>query len=112
MLISTFQIGYSSNLAEILAFSANFPEDLSATVKAIPRLAGTGRPSYQDDVSKDWTCIRLREQNNIGEKREAKEGTDKVEKSGWIIHFFFYRSESAGCSNVFEKALSEAQKKF
>lgn len=82
MPISTFQIGYSSNLAEILAFSANFPEDLSATVKAIPRLAGTGRPSYQDDVSKDWTCIRLREQNNIGEKREAKEGTDKVEKSG------------------------------
>lgn len=80
-------------MAEILAFSANFPKDLLATVKAIPRLAGTGRPSYQDDVSKDWTCIRLQEQNDIGEKREAKEGIDKIETS-WRIIYFFYRNVS------------------
>lgn len=63
---------YSSSLSEMLAFSANFLSDILMTIKVIPRLSYSLKLSknnlipYEDEISRDWICIKLQEKNNIG----------------------------------------------
>ncbi|VVC43185.1 Dynein heavy chain, domain-2,Dynein heavy chain domain,Dynein heavy chain, domain-1,Dynein heavy chain, P- [Cinara cedri] len=65
------KIIYSSSLSEILAFSANFLSDILMTIKVIPRLSYSLKLSknnlipYENEISKNWICIKLQEKNNI-----------------------------------------------
>ncbi|CAI6360699.1 unnamed protein product [Macrosiphum euphorbiae] len=65
------KIKYEASLLEILSFSANFLTDLLMAIKLLPRLNHIFQLSrnnwipYEDEISKDFLCIKLQERYNI-----------------------------------------------